>query len=157
VAGYDIMEVCLNGHQITDSAGGNPQRRKPYCPKCGAKTIIACPECHANIQGYFHSEYSISLADTPVPNNCHNCGTAYPWRQAQIAAAIEKLEMALEGQGAVDVPGLVNDIATDSPRAELAALKLKRLLPKIGEAARQVAIEAFSDVASATLKKTLGL
>lgn len=49
--GYDVMQVCLNGHQITDEVIFTPQHKKPFCPECGAATITACPECQAPIQG----------------------------------------------------------------------------------------------------------
>ena len=118
---YDVMQVCLNGHVITDSAVTFPQFAKPFCPDCGERTITACPDCNAPIQGalrevpFFHEK--------PAPNNCHHCGTAYPWRQAAIASAIEMLEMGLEGQNAAAVAGLVRDVATETPRTQLGPVR----------------------------------
>lgn len=66
------------------------------------------------------------------------------------------LEMGLEGQDAAAVAGLVRDVATETPRTQLAALKLKMLLPKLGKATYDIAIKVVSDLASETAKKTLG-
>jgi hypothetical protein len=51
----------------------------------------------------------------------------------------------------------VKAISVETPRTQIAALKLKRLLPKIGKTTYDVAIKVVSDVASETAKKTLGL
>ena len=155
--GYDVMQVCLNGHKTSEYAETMPQFSKPHCPTCGERTIKACPDCQAPIHGHYHSPGVISISDTPVPNNCYSCGTAYPWRQAAIANAIEVLEMDLTGQDALDAPELIRAIASETPRSEIAALKLKRILPKLGKATYDVAIKVISDLASETAKKTLGL
>ena len=153
--GYDVMQVCLNGHQITDSAELLPHHMKPFCPDWGERTIIACPECSAPIQG--HLKGVLSVHQSQVRNNCHQCGTAYPWRQHALAAAIEILEMELEGQDATSAAALVPAIATDTPRTEIAAMKLRKLLGTMSKPAYDVAIKVVGDVASEAAKKILGL
>ena len=157
--GYDAMQVCLNGHQITDSANAMPQFRKAFCAECGAKTITACPECHATIQGHYYSPGVLSIRETPVPNNCQDCGTAFPWRQDAIASAIEILQMQLEEeeQDAAEVAALIPAIAVETPKTQLAALKLKRLLSKLAKPAYDISIKVASDLASETAKKTFGM
>jgi hypothetical protein len=78
---YDTQQVCLNGHQITDSFNRLPEFRKSYCHKCGEKTIHQCPKCNTGIKGYYSSPEFVSLHETPVPSNCEDCGTAYPWEK----------------------------------------------------------------------------
>lgn len=78
---YDVMQVCLNGHRITDSYHSHPEFRKDYCDQCGEKTITECPDCGAPIKGELISKNVIWAFPTPVPNNCHNCGSPYPWTQ----------------------------------------------------------------------------
>ena len=155
--GFDTMQVCLNGHKISEYAATMPQFSKPHCPTCGERTITTCPQCQVTIQGHYNSPGILSGSEKSVPNNCHSCGTAYPWRQAAIASAIEVLQIDLEGKDAVDVAQLVTAIAIETPRTQVAALKLKLLLPKVGKATYDVAIKVISDVASETAKKTLGL
>ncbi len=156
VEGYDVMQVCLNGHQITETATSQPQFKKPFCTECGERTITECPECNAPILGHYHSSGAISLVGTPVPKNCHGCGAAYPWRQAAISNAIEVLQMDLDPVDAEAVTSLVSVIAVESPRTEIAALKLKQLMAKLGKATYDIGVKVVSDVASETAKKALG-
>ncbi|MGD0108074.1 MAG: DUF2321 domain-containing protein [Rhodopila sp.] len=151
---YDVMQVCLNGHQITDRLEESPYEAKPFCPQCGAKTIVACPECKTPIQGYLKL---YEFGEASLPNNCHACGTAYPWRQDALAAAIEAVEMELEGQDATDAAALIAAVSVDTPRTELSALRLKKLLGKLSKPVYDVAIKIVSDVAAATAKSHLGL
>ena len=76
---YDIMQVCLNGHQITDSYNRYPEFRKDFCPKCGAKTIYKCPNCQKPIKGDYHVSSIIVSSTTPVPAKCEYCGHDFPW------------------------------------------------------------------------------
>lgn len=153
--GYDVMQVCLNGHQITASAASFPLHRKPFCPDCGAETIMTCPLCNTPIQG--HLSGVLSVHESPVPHYCHQCGSAYPWRQAAIANVIEIAQLELDDTDAAAVPALVHEIAIDMPRTEISALKLKRILSKLGKPTYDVAIKVISDIASEAAKKALGL
>ena len=113
---YDVMQVCLNGHQISEYAETMPQFGKPFCPNCGAKTITACPECQAPIQGRYETPWVFFVSQTPVPNNCYACGTAYPWRQEALAAAIEAVQLDLDEKDAAEAASLVPAISTDTSR-----------------------------------------
>lgn len=76
---YDVMQVCLNGHKITDSYNRNPEFRKKFCDICGEKTITSCPKCDAPIRGKHHLEGAVVLGfQTPVPVHCPYCGASYP-------------------------------------------------------------------------------
>lgn len=79
-SGYDVMQVCENGHQITSMLEEYPQHGKERCDKCGAKTTSKCPKCGENIRGYYNSPGVISLHAVPVPEFCHKCGEPYPWQ-----------------------------------------------------------------------------
>ena len=78
---YDTMQVCLNGHQITDRYYSQPEHRQDFCEKCGAETIIECPNCEEEIRGYYNVEGVIAPSTTDVPDYCHSCGEAYPWNE----------------------------------------------------------------------------
>jgi hypothetical protein len=77
---YDVMQVCLNGHQITSTLKSNPQLSQIRCNKCGEKTISECPKCGENIRGYYHVAGVLSLHSIPIPEYCHKCGEPYPWQ-----------------------------------------------------------------------------
>ena len=151
---HDVMQVCLSGHQITDRAKEAPQFCKAFCSDCGARTIMACPECDAPIQGHYWSPTGFSTRTTPVPNNCHACGAAYPWRQQALAAAIEAVQLELDAQDAAAAAALVPAVAAETPSTELAAYKLNTLLAKLQKPAYDIAIKVVSDIASETAKKT---
>lgn len=78
---HDVMQVCLNGHQITASYNESPQHRKDFCDKCGEKTINTCPNCETTIKGKYTVPGVLSLLTTPVPEHCHKCGKPYPWTE----------------------------------------------------------------------------
>jgi len=153
--GYDVMQVCLNGHQITDSAETLPDHRKNFCDECGEKTIDTCQQCNATIQG--HLKGTLSVRSTKVPNNCPNCGATYPWRQETIANAIEVLQMDMDTADAASVPDLVKMVVIEAPRTEVSALKLKKILGKMGKPTYDICINVLSDIMSETAKKTLGM
>jgi hypothetical protein len=73
------------------------------------------------------------------PKYCIKCGAAYPWQQVQ------------------DLEDVLPDILHDTPKTQSASLKLKRLLPKLGTVAYDIAIKVITDVASETAKKTMNL
>ncbi|WP_368410979.1 DUF2321 domain-containing protein [Halomarina pelagica] len=76
------MQVCKNGHQITEVYHRSPEFRQKYCEKCGAETIITCPECGAEIKGHYHVEGVVSMGSSKdVPKYCHDCGEPYPWTE----------------------------------------------------------------------------
>jgi predicted nucleotide-binding protein len=76
---FDVMQACMNGHIITDSALTYPAQLKPCCPRCGEKTITMCPKCETNIQGFHHIPGVGHPGCSQPPAYCHKCGTAYPW------------------------------------------------------------------------------
>ncbi len=83
---YDVMQVCLNGHVITDRLRMSPEFGQEYCDKCGEKTISSCPECGKDIQGEYHVEGVVAIDMTPrVPRrNCKYCGNPFPWTQKEV-------------------------------------------------------------------------
>ena len=78
---YDVKQVCLNGHQITDNYNRSPEFRKNFCPTCGEKTIHQCPECQHPIKGDYHVDgvIAIGTSEPDVPIHCENCGKPFPW------------------------------------------------------------------------------
>ena len=77
---YDTQQVCLNGHQVTDSYHSSPEFRKNFCATCGAKTIHQCPECNRDIPGDYKVDGVVAIGfRTKVPTHCANCGKPFPW------------------------------------------------------------------------------
>ncbi|MFM5276432.1 DUF2321 domain-containing protein [Aeromonas caviae] len=77
---YDVQQVCLKGHQITDRYNYSTQNRKRFCSECGSETIHQCPACQSPIPGDYHSDGLMVIGfSTPIPSHCDNCGEAFPW------------------------------------------------------------------------------
>jgi hypothetical protein len=86
----DTQQVCLNGHQITDSINRNPDRSRKFCPNCGAETITKCTTCNTPIPGHTYYEHVavLSIHGTSVPSHCSGCGSPFSWtinKQKEVA------------------------------------------------------------------------
>lgn len=92
---YDLMQVCKNGHKITDRLNSCPQHSKEFCDRCGAETIYQCPKCKEPIKGYYDVPGVMTLgSETPIPHHCHKCGEPYPWAKdkKELEKATKKIE-----------------------------------------------------------------
>lgn len=105
---YDTQQVCLNGHQITDSYHHSPQFRRKFCTQCGSETIHKCTKCNHEIKGHYRTEGVIAIGfQTSIPTHCESCGGAFPW-----TAAKEKLFATPAKVTEIDYFGLVEKICS---------------------------------------------
>jgi hypothetical protein len=162
---YDVQQVCENGHQITDCYNISPEKRKRFCQKCGAATIIACPGCGEEIQGaqigVSHDftggrtgKKMIPKVHAHVPSYCLNCGKPYPWTENKIVTAIQILTEFgnLDEKEKETIEQDINNVAKDIPQAELSAMRLKRILKRCGMAGYEIIMEFASRTAAKVLK-----
>jgi hypothetical protein len=154
---YLTAEVCLNGHPTTDAIERWPERTAKFCAECGVGTIRECPACNVPIRGYHQVPGVILGSEYHPPNHCHNCGTAFPWTTAKIAAAKEH---AAEIEGLDDaekakLQGAIADLAAGGARTELAASRFKGLMKKAGQTVGSSLYKIVVDVASEAAKKAL--
>ncbi|WP_251624156.1 DUF2321 domain-containing protein [Odoribacter lunatus] len=105
---YDVMQICLNGHCMTEHYYSKPYSRKEYCSKCAKKTIIQCPHCKNEIKGNYIVPESISIPSVVVPVICEYCGHPFPWNK-------EKKEIFNERKQNVDNISLINKICERFP------------------------------------------
>lgn len=155
--GYDVMQVCKNGHQITASARELPDFCQNYCSKCGAQTITQCETCQTSIPGCYWGA-GISTSNPPVPRYCTKCGEPFPWQKS----ALEELEGLLREGGLSDADlqeatGAIPDIARETPKTAFASVRFRRVLKKLAKPIYDIAIKVVSDVASESAKKTIGI
>lgn len=75
----DAQQVCLNGHQITDSYHRSREFRQRHCSQCGAETIHQCQSCGIEIRGDYHVEGFLALGD-PTPSPRIARGVAHSFR-----------------------------------------------------------------------------
>ena len=91
-----------------------------------------------------------------VPKYCHNCGEPYPWQAAAIDNMREILaESDLNREEQNELALAMQEIVSDSPKAEAASLKVKRLAQGLGKPVYDVFVKVAADVISEAWKKQL--
>lgn len=152
--GFDLAQVCLNGHVITRCAAFSPQFRKKFCPQCGSKTITECPGCSKDIQGLYHvlgeKTEEETGQDITAPAFCHSCGQRYPWTTVAIDAAKELAYTV--GLSEVDADALartIDDLVGDTPRTPLAVERFKGYAEELTDESLNI----FKDILKTVLKK----
>lgn len=155
--GYDVGQVCLNGHPINGSSVSMPQFNQDYCDKCGEKTIIACPNCETSIRGYYFSPGVLSVARYQPPAHCYKCGKPFTWTERKIktAVALAVEEGRLNDHEARQLEESVKDILTDTPQTQLGASRFKRVMTKVGQQTAMAVRDILVDVVSETAKKAI--
>ena len=156
MTGYYTAQICQNGHVITEYVEEYPQDLEAYCSECGATTIKTCSKCNSNIRGASTSGDSFINYYT-APNYCFSCGEPFPWTKAAIESTNELLLLA-DGITPDDAKSLENsyhDLISDTPRTQVAAMKLKIILKKAGKATSDAVYTVLVDVLSEAVRKTI--
>src|ERR671939_1778842 len=88
IAGWvqDVMQVCRNGHVITDLLHTFPERALSHCDRCGAVTLSRCLTCGREIPGAVYVPGAVPLGSRRPPQYCPTCGAAFPWAERRPAA-----------------------------------------------------------------------
>jgi hypothetical protein len=155
---YDVAQICLNGHLITDMASSYPQHQQAYCAKCGKPTIVACPSCSESIKGYYHVDgVFLSHSHYQIPFYCIKCGKTFPWTSEKLNAARELVQEAefLNPEEQTQLISTFEDIIADSPKTQVAANRASRLMKKAGSTVAGILRDIFVDIASEAAKKIL--
>ncbi len=153
VSHYRTALICRNGHTATDDIEGYPERKQRFCKECGAENISTCPECGESIHGYHHTPGVVGLFPYVPPKYCHNCGQPYPWTRTRLDSLRELVEETA-GLGQDEKAKLarsLNDLVTDTPKTEVAAMRVKKWLAsagrEIGTAARGILVDVATEAA----------
>jgi hypothetical protein len=93
----DVMQVCRNGHVITDLLRSRPERARTHCDRCGAPTLDRCLTCGGELPGAIPVPGLEPVGARPAPLYCSMCGGAFPWaeRPAVPSAPLAWLEATL--------------------------------------------------------------
>jgi len=70
-------------------------------------------------------------------------------------ADLRESELAAEDRE--EIERALPDVLRDTPKTESAALRIKRLLPKVGTTCYDLVIKVLTDLTSEYAKKTMGL
>lgn len=79
----DTMQICRNGHVITDRLRSSPERALTHCERCGAVTMDRCGTCGHELPGAILVPGLQPLGVPPAPRYCATCGAAFPWTMRQ--------------------------------------------------------------------------
>src|SRR4051812_6102597 len=77
--GQDVMQVCWNGHVITDLLRAYPERGRDHCDRCGAQTLHRCLTCGQELPGAIPVPGLTPVGECRPPRYCSECGAAFPW------------------------------------------------------------------------------
>jgi hypothetical protein len=89
----DVMQVCRNGHVITDLLRTYPDRGLAHCDRCGAPTLDHCPTCGQGLLGATFVPGLVPLGTRSAPHHCFACGAPFPWCNRPAPAAQETLAL----------------------------------------------------------------
>ena len=153
MGGYDVAQICPNGHVANAHVKTMPEFNQTYCQECGEKTLGACPACAKPIRG----SYLESFGSFEPPAFCIYCGKSFPWTSQRIEAAIQFSlnDEQLNTAEKEDFKQSVGDIVKNTPKAQAAAGRLKRLLLKASKETAGAVRDILVDVASETAKKII--
>lgn len=154
---YDVAQVCPNGHVITAYASSYPQHRQEFCAKCGAQTIMSCQACGADIPGDYLAVGIIGGPEYQPPAYCIKCGAPFPWMTTRLSAA-KALAVNLANLSETEqreLEAAIDDMAKDTPMAQVSAGRFKRLVLKSGASALDGFRTILVDVVSEAVKKVI--
>jgi len=158
MSGYDVAQVCLNGHAVNARSTVYPESNQDFCSRCGKETITSCLSCRTPIRGKL-LDSGLMLSAYHPPAYCIKCGNAYPWTEATLSAArelVDELEDSLSADDREQLKDSFDDLVSDTPRTVLATSRFnKRLATKAGVGAASALREILVDIVSETAKKTL--
>lgn len=154
---YQVAEICPNGHVTTSAANLNPEMREKFCSHCGEPTAIHCPNCQATIRGRYDVPQVIGLFHYSPPAHCHNCGSAFTWTERKVDSAVELVEVA-EGLSSDELRQFradLTELTKDSPKTQVASLRFKKAMSKVGNSVASGVRDIVVDVLSEAAKKAI--
>jgi hypothetical protein len=83
----DVMQVCRNGHVITDLLHALPEQARSHCDRCGAVTLDRCLTCGHELEGAHYLPGSQPVGMNRPPQFCPACGAAFPWARRRAGAS----------------------------------------------------------------------
>lgn len=154
--GYDVAQICQNGHVINGLSTTEPGNNQQYCDKCGAATITLCPKCQSPIRGASTDQFGFMM-DYSAPSFCINCGNPFPWTELKLKAAHD-LAKEIDNISEDDRNMLqisIDDLVKDTPSSNVAAMRFKKIMQKVGPPVLSLFRDILVDVVSETIKKSL--
>ena len=119
--------------------------------------MTQCPYCKSTIRGHYSVEGVLSLINYTPPAHCHNCGGAFPWTVRKVEGAVELVEVGggLTDTEIVQLRNDLTELTTDSPKTQVASLRFKKAMAKVGTTVAQGVRDVVVDVFSEAAKKSI--
>jgi hypothetical protein len=156
--GYDIAQVCKNGHVISSTAGSNPEFRKNFCNKCGERTMMQCESCLKPIKGYYHVEGVLDFSMTyHLPIFCDNCGNPFPWTGTKLKASKDLINFieTISDDEKDDFRLTIEQLIRETSDAPIAKVKFKRYIKRIESDLAKSIKELLLDIVSNSIKPAI--
>lgn len=150
-------QICSNGHVLI---AWHPLDGDEYCETCGSKMLSKCPNCNSAIrEWHFDRAVLKSHVEYNRPNYCKFCGKAYPWTESALrsAALLIQEEEELSEQLKSSLVESLPDIITETPRTNLAVIRVKKCLASAGKFTADAFRQFIIDFGCELVKKSLGL
>lgn len=155
---YETAQICKNGHVITSAYNNHPEFRQAHCQKCGEATVTQCGSCGQPIRGRYEVPEVICIGGSyNAPGYCYACGKPFPWTLMKLEAAKElvaEMDELDEGEREILKKSL-DDLVQDSPKTEVASLRFKKVMKKVGGETYDTVKNVVTDLVSETIKKSL--
>lgn len=75
----DVLQVCRNGHVVSDRLHSHPGSSRSCCERCGAGVLSSCPTCGQLLTVARALSLHETLGGVRPPDYCSLCGSAFPW------------------------------------------------------------------------------
>lgn len=155
---YRVAQICLNWHVATSSADQHPQLMERFCSTCGEATIMHCPHCSTSIRGNYDVPDIVFVGSFyDRPRYCYNCGKPFPWTERSIASAMGLVEEGgdLSAQELQQLHVDLLELTKDSPKIQVASLRFKKAMGKLGGSVASGVKDIIVDVLSEAAKKVI--
>ena len=157
-ARFKTAQICACGHLINLDVEDLPALNQKFCSECGGATITGCPQCNAAIRGaYDDPDGGLSIDEFHASSFCHECGHAYPWTASRIKAAHDlaaEIE-TLDDRDRETLDLSLKDLVRDTPQTQVAAVRFKKLMVKVGSGMAETFKSILVDVMSEAAKKAI--
>lgn len=156
---YDVALICLNGHVVNNSYNTMPAHNTKYCEDCGAETINKCQHCGESIRGEYHVSGVFAPSMYTAPSYCINCGKPFQWFAEKLKALDEVIDLTeeLNELEKAELKERARELTAENPRTNIAALKVKKFLMKVGSETGTVVKDILVQIAVETAKQYIGL
>lgn len=155
-----VPRYCESGHYLGDVDARQAANAPPGCGECGVAALAACPACGEHFASKLGEGgvYDLSGRDTLPDNYCIHCREPFPWTVAALEALEElagELENLKPGQADLLVRSLP-DLLAQTPRTEVAVVRLKKILATAAGDARAAIVSLLLQHGVAVVRTAVG-